>query len=95
MDKLGKLLPRVLARQPSSGRITEMRLQLAFREILGEELAGACETIEVRGSTVAIVTSSPALAHQLRLDGEDLLRRLNEQASLPRKVRVLRVRTGR
>jgi hypothetical protein len=89
------VLPRVLARQPNAGLLAEHRLRLAFREILGEAMASACETIEVRGSTLAITTPNPALAHQLRLDAEELLRRLNETSRLGRPVRTLRVRVGR
>jgi len=41
-----------------------------------------------------VTTSSPALAHQLRLDSEHILRRLKD-LNLGRKVRALRVRIGR
>lgn len=95
MDRLGKVLPRVLARQPRAGLVAEYRLRQAFREVLGEALATACETIEVRGSTVSVSTANPALAHQLRLDAEELMRRLNAQARLTRPVVAIRVRVGR
>lgn len=95
MDRLGKVLPRVLARQRQAGLLTEYRLRLAFREVIGETLAVACEAIEVRGSTVCITTSNPALAHQLRLDAEELIRRLNAESKLSRKVRTIRIRIGR
>ena len=94
MDRIGKLLPKVLARQPASGRVIEMRARLAFAEILGPALAADCEEIEVHGSALTVVTPNPALAHQLRLDTEQLLERLN--ASSPgRRIRTLKVRTGR
>ena len=95
MDRLDKVLPRVLARQRHAGIVAEYRLRQAFREVLGEALASACETIEVRGSTVSVTTANPALAHQLRLDTEELMRRLNAETNLGRKVRVIRVRIGR
>ncbi len=96
MDRLGKVLPRVLARQRRTGAIVaEYRLRQAFREVLGEALATACETIEVRGSTVSVTTANPALAHQLRLDTEELMRRLNAESKLTRPVRVIKVRIGR
>jgi hypothetical protein len=41
-----------------------------------------------------VTTSSPALAHQLRLDSETILRRLKDM-NLGRKVRAIRVRIGR
>ena len=95
MDRLGKVLPRVLAKQPRSSLVAEYRLRLAFREVLGEALATACETIEVQGSTVSVSTGNPALAHQLRLDAEELMARLNAQVRLARPVRAIKVRIGR
>ena len=41
------------------------------------------------------MTPNPALAHQLRHDAERLLKRLNEEGQLPRRIRRLRVQTGR
>lgn len=89
------MLPRVLAKQPHAGLVVEYRLRQAFREVLGEALAKACETIEVRGSTVSVCTANPALAHQLRLDADELVIRLNAAARLPRQVRTIKVRIGR
>lgn len=94
MDKLGNLLPKVLAKQPNSGRLLELRLRIAFVELIGADLAASCEQIEVRGGGVSITTSNPALAHQLRLDSETLMVRLNEKR-LGRRIRTIRVRTGR
>lgn len=85
----------MLAKQPRAGLVAEYRLRQAFREVLGEALATACETIEVRGSTVCVSTGNPALAHQLRLDAEELMLRLNAQVRLPRPVLAIRVRVGR
>lgn len=94
MDRLGKLLPKVLSRQPASGRVAELRARLAFAEIVGPGLAADCESLELRGSSLTVTTANPALAHQLRLDAEELLQRLN--ASSPgRQIRTLKVRTGR
>ena len=63
-------------------------------EVLGEELAVHCQGVKLQGSTVVVVTANPAFAHQLRLDGEPLLGRLN--AMVPgRRLRALKVRTGR
>lgn len=95
LDRVGDILPRVLERQPDAGRLLEVQLQIAFRAVLGEELSGQCEEVTVHGSTVWIATRNPALAHQLRLDQETLLRRLNDKSGLPRRVLHLRVQTGR
>ena len=70
-----------------------MRIRLALSEVLGPELAAACEDLELRGGTVIISTSNPALAHQLRLDSAALLARLNG-LNAGRRLRELKLRTG-
>jgi Dna[CI] antecedent, DciA len=94
VDKLGNLLARVVSRQPGLTQLAEHRLRIAFRDVVGESLAAGCESIEVRGTTLSITTSNPALAHQLRLDSERLMQRLNEESRLTRRVRAIRVRVG-
>ena len=91
MDKLGKILETVLARQPRTVGFIEARLRLALAVVLGGDLAGGCGSIEVRKSTLWITTSNRALAHQLRSDSEQLIRRLNEVALLRPKLRRLQV----
>ena len=95
MDRLGKVLGRVLAKQPRSRLVVEYRMRQAFCEVLGEQLAAACEAIEVRGRCVSVITANPALAHQLRLDADELVRRLNASSRLSRQVSEIRVRVGR
>ena len=85
----------MLSKQPRAALVVEYRLRQAFRDVLGEALAAACETIEVRGSTVSISTGNPALAHQLRLDSEELMARLNARARMTRPVLAIKVRIGR
>jgi hypothetical protein len=94
VDKIGKLLPGVLARQRNQRQIGELRIRLAFRDLLGPDLAAACSVVELRRGTLTVATDNPALAHQLRLDASHLVARLNGLA-LRRQVRELRVRTGR
>jgi hypothetical protein len=65
----------------------------AFREVIGAEPARLCDEIELRSGVLVVTTSSPALAHQLRLDAETIVARLNG-LELGRKVRSLRVRIG-
>ena len=71
-----------------------MQVATAFRLLIGPEVARLCDEVELRSGTLLITTSSPALAHQLRLDAETIIARLN-QPELGRKVRTLRVRIGR
>lgn len=93
MDKLGNILPRVLRRQPGAARLIGSQFASAFRTVIGPEPANLCDEIEIHSGTLVVTTSSPALAHQLRLDSEAIIGRLNT-LELGRKVRSLRVRIG-
>jgi len=94
VDKLGNILPRILRKQPGGARLLGTQVASAFRVLIGPEVARLCDEVELRSGTLLITTSSPALAHQLRLDAETIVARLN-QPELGRKVRNLRVRIGR
>ena len=94
MDKLGNILPRILRRQPGGARLLGTQVAVAFRVLLGPDVARLCDEVELRAGTLLVTTSSPALAHQLRLDSETIIARLN-QPDLGRRVRSLRVRIGR
>jgi hypothetical protein len=94
VDKLGNILPTVVRRQPGGGRMLGSRVAAEFRAMIGPDPARLCEDVELKAGVLIITTSSPALAHQLRLDAETVVRRLNE-LELGRHVRSLRVRIGR
>jgi hypothetical protein len=94
VDKLGNILPRVLRRQPGGARLLGTQVAAAFRSVIGSEPARLCDEVELRSGTLLVTTSSPALAHQLRLDSETIVGRLNAM-ELGRRVRSLRVRIGR
>jgi Dna[CI] antecedent, DciA len=94
VDKLGNILPRIVRRQPGGARLMGVQVAVAFRVLLGPEVARLCDEVELRSGTLLVTTSSPALAHQLRLDSETIIARLN-RPDLGHKVRTLRVRIGR
>ena len=94
MDKLGNILPAVVRKQPGGGRLLGTRVAAEFLAMLGPEPARLCETVELKSGVLVVTTSSPALAHQLRLDAETVIARLNA-LNLGRRVRLLRVRIGR
>lgn len=94
MDKLGNILPRIVRKQPGGQRLMAGQVASAFRTLLGPDIAPLCDEIDLRSGILLVTTSSPALAHQLRLDAESILARLN-RPELGRKVRMLRVRIGR
>jgi hypothetical protein len=91
VDKLGKVLETVIARQPRSATFVEARLRLALAAVLGGDLAASCHSLEVRGGTVWITTPNAALAHQLRSDSERLICRLNQESHLRPHLRRLQV----
>jgi Dna[CI] antecedent, DciA len=93
VDKLGNILPRVLRRQPGGARLLGVQVAAAFRMVIGPEPAALCDEIDIHSGTLVVTTSSPALAHQLRLDSQLIVDRLNG-LDLGRKVRALRVRIG-
>ena len=70
------------------------RVATAFRSVIGVEPARLCDEVELKSGVLMVTTSSPALAHQLRLDAETVIERLNAM-DLGRRVRTLRVRIGR
>jgi hypothetical protein len=86
VDKLGNILPRVLRRQPGGARLLGTQVATAFRTLIGVEPARLCEEVELHAQTLVV--------HQLRLDAETIVERLNNLA-LGRRVRSLRVRIGR
>jgi hypothetical protein len=94
VDKLGNILPRVLRRQPGGARLLGTQVAVAFRVMIGADPATLCDEVELKSGTLLVTTSSPALAHQLRLDSEKIVERLNG-LNLGRKVRAVRVRIGR
>jgi hypothetical protein len=94
VDKLGNILPRVLRRQPGGARLLGTQVAAAFRTMIGPEPARLCDEVELRSGVLLVSTSSPALAHQLRLDAVTIIGRLNG-LDLGRRVRSLRVRIGR
>src|SRR5207247_10336911 len=94
VDKLGSMLPKVVRRQPGGARLMGTQVASAFMTLLGPDVARLCDEVELRSGTLLVTTSSPALAHQLRLDAQTILGRLN-RPDLGRKVRTLRVRIGR
>jgi hypothetical protein len=94
VDKLGNILPSVLRRNKGGARLLGTRVSAAFRSLIGEEPARLCELVEVRSGVLVVTTTSPALAHQLRLDSDAIIDRLN-RLDLGQRVRSLRVRIGR
>jgi hypothetical protein len=93
VDKLGNILPRVVRRQPGGGRLIAGQVASAFKALIGPEVAVFCDEVEFHSGALLVSTTNPALAHQLRLDAETIIDRLNN-LDLGRKVRSLRVRIG-
>ena len=56
MDSLGRLLPKILARQPGSRPVLEARVRIALAELLGPGLGSQLATVEIRGSKLSVAT---------------------------------------
>ena len=82
MDKLGNILPRILRKQPGGARLMGMQVATAFRVVMGPDIARLCDEVELRSGTLLVTTSSPALAHQLRLDAETILARARSLSAI-------------
>jgi hypothetical protein len=83
----------VVRRQPGGGRLIAGQVASAFKALIGPEVAVFCDEVEFHSGALLVSTTNPALAHQLRLDAETIIDRLNN-LDLGRKVRSLRVRIG-
>lgn len=93
MDRLGRILPRVLAAQPGADQMRSAALRLRFARLF-PQLDSMCDQVDLVRGTLVIVTPDAALAHQLRIDEQKVLDRLNE-GSTTGKVRRLRIQIGR
>ena|SRR5579859_7915670 len=93
MDKLSRILPRVLASQPGAEQMRSAAVRLRFARLF-PELDRLCDQVDLIRGTLVIVTRDAALAHQLRIDEEKVRARLNE-GSPTGAVRRLRVQVGR
>jgi predicted nucleic acid-binding Zn ribbon protein len=76
---LGAALEDLLARREARVRAKERLAALVWRECVGTFYAERTEVTGVSRGTLYVWCSSPALAHQLSLDAEDVIRRLNAE----------------
>lgn len=76
MISLKEGLEAFLRRHPSRPALLERRLDGAVRLVLGESIAPLLVAVRFHQGTLDLVTQSPALAHQMRLDEDAILARI-------------------
>lgn len=91
MRSLKAALPGTLKALGIARRTREAQAIWLWREVVGPELARETAALKLSGGTLWVAVSSTPLAHQLHLDRETILGRLNERIGTP-VVREIRYR---
>ena len=91
MRSIGAALPRTLKSLGISRRTREAQALWLWPEVVGEALVHETRALKLAGGTLWVTASSPALAHQLRLERSTLIDRLNQRIGAP-AVRDIRFR---
>lgn len=91
MRSVKDVLPGTLRALGIARRTREAQALLLWAEVVGRELTGETEAIQLRGGTLWVRTSSAALAHQLHLEKPQILARLNDRigGAVVRDIRFL------
>ncbi len=91
MRSIGAALPKTLTSLGITRRTREAQALWLWPQVVGEHLAHETKALKLTGGTLLVTASSPALAHQLRLERSMLIDRLNERIGAP-AVREIRFR---
>lgn len=91
MRSVGAALPKALKSLGISRRTREAQALWLWPEVVGDHLARESRALKLRGGTLLVSASSPALAHQLHLERGTLIERLNVRIGAP-VVREIRFR---
>ncbi|MBM3472420.1 MAG: DUF721 domain-containing protein [Armatimonadetes bacterium] len=101
MRRSGRLAPlsvaleNLLARREARVRVKERLAALVWRECVGGFYAERTLVTRVERGIMWVWCSSPALAHQLSLDAEEIIRRLNAQLAGDYVKEIRPTTTGR
>jgi predicted nucleic acid-binding Zn ribbon protein len=95
--RLGDILAPALERIGPKGVWTEAKLRKAWREVVGEQVAGSANVRRLRGTVLDVEVSSDAWATELSYLSAAILTRLNARlgAGTVTEIRVLRHRKTR
>jgi predicted nucleic acid-binding Zn ribbon protein len=91
MRSLKAALPGTLKALGIARRTREAQAIWLWSEVVGEPLAHETAALKLAGGTLWVATSSTPLAHQLHLERDTILARLNERIGAP-VVREIRFR---
>ncbi|MGH7881709.1 MAG: DciA family protein [Candidatus Dormibacteraceae bacterium] len=92
MDRVGKIIPKVLSQSSNSDFWRRSRVERVVREMLGPLISDEISEFSIERNKLIIATSNPALAHELKREAEVFLKRLNRDAHLPRKISSIQFR---
>lgn len=97
LSALGVALEELLARTESRTRVKERLAVLVWPQCVGEFYAERTEVTRVHRAIMYVWCSSPALAHQLSLDADEIVRRINAElrGRYIREIRPATTRRGR
>ena len=76
---IGGLLEELLARTESRARVKEKLAALVWTDVVGDFYAARTQVTRVHQGIMFVACHSPALAHQLSLDADEIIRRLNRE----------------
>ena len=86
--RLDTLLDPALRGLGVAGKVHELQLQSIFAEVVGPALAPMCSAISLDRGRLVISTTHSALAHQLQMEGPDLIAALNARIGSPAVKRL-------
>lgn len=95
LTPLGVALEDLLARREARVRVKERLAALVWRECVGDFYAERTLVTRVERGIMWVWCNSPALAHQLSLDAEEIIRRLNAQLAGDYVKEIRPTTTGR
>jgi predicted nucleic acid-binding Zn ribbon protein len=91
---LGHLVGEYMAARVEPQHDRFESVAIAWKEVVPQGLAGFCRLADVARGKARIVVSSPSYLHQLRLQGPDLLAKLQQRAGRG-KVKDIKFEIGR
>jgi len=91
---LSRALDKLLAHSEGRVKVRERLAALVWRECVGDFYADRTSVTKVHRGIMYVWCRSPALAHQLSLDAEEILRRVNREVG-GRPIREIRPSTTR
>jgi predicted nucleic acid-binding Zn ribbon protein len=93
-EPIGDLVGGLAARRGWTERLTGARLEAAWEDVVGTELARRCRPVRLADHTLVVRAESAVWATQLRYVTSQLLERIGTALGDPRTVRRIRITVG-